>query len=369
MNAEPAEKRDAGDRYYLIDLLRAFAAFAVLFWHFQIFAHFDPVTQSVLPDRAALPLHSLASAFYYHGHWAVQLFWVISGFVFFATYTPRGQTTTAYSFFVHRLARLYPLHFVTLLIVALLQLVSIYKLGTFQVYPFNDLRHFVLQLFMASHWGLQKGFSFNGPIWSVSVEILIYGAFFLVLRFAARDHRAYAMTTLVLLVIGFFTRRHTIGQCLFYFFCGGATWLLHQRIRREWTHLARPILAGFIAAAMAAHVWLQTFQPNAASHLSFALMFTALVLALAQLEQSIAAPWFRKAQPLGDLTYGLYLWHMPLLIGTIIVMDIYKISRDAADSLWFLLAFLAAVIALSRLGFVYLEKPANATIKRRLLRG
>lgn len=47
----------------------------------------------------------------------------------------------------------------------------------------NDLYYFVLQLFVASDWGLQAGDSFNGPIWSISVELLVYVIFFVVLRF------------------------------------------------------------------------------------------------------------------------------------------------------------------------------------------
>ena len=35
---------------------------------------------------------------------------------------------------------------------------------------------------MASEWGITQGESFDGPIWSVSVEVLVYLLFFLMLR-------------------------------------------------------------------------------------------------------------------------------------------------------------------------------------------
>lgn len=356
-----------GSRYYLIDVLRAFAAFAVLFWHFQIFSHYDAAMLGVLPDRTGLPLLALASPFYHHGHWAVQLFWMISGFVFYATYVPRGSQTHARSFFVHRFARLYPLHFLTLILVAVLQIISMHKLGVFQVYQYNDLKHFILQLFMASHWGFQKGFSFNGPIWSVSVEILIYAVFFGVIAFASRDRRVLTPVTIGLIIIGFLTRRHAIGQCLFYFFCGGGAWLLHSRMQRDWQAQQWPILAMLTAAALLAHIFLQEFQPNWQSHLSFALAFAAIISILAAAEPMLAASNLRALQPIGDLTYGVYLWHMPVVIAGLIVMDSLGIARTITNHLWFLMAFLAIVIVIARAGFVYFEKPANAAIKRRFL--
>ena len=37
---------------------------------------------------------------------------------------------------------------------------------------------FILNFFLVSGWGFEKGPSFNGPVWSVSVEIIIYFFFF-----------------------------------------------------------------------------------------------------------------------------------------------------------------------------------------------
>lgn len=78
------------------------------------------------------------------------------------------------------------MHFLTLVIVAVLQAVSVARFGASQIYDNNNVYHFVLQLFFASEWGLQAGHSFNAPIWSVSVEILVYAGFWLVHRHLMR---------------------------------------------------------------------------------------------------------------------------------------------------------------------------------------
>ncbi|MBK6714732.1 MAG: hypothetical protein IPG57_06450 [Burkholderiales bacterium] len=40
----------------------------------------------------------------------------------------------------------------------------------------------MLQLGLASNWGWEVGPSFNGPIWSISLEVVVYGLFFGVMR-------------------------------------------------------------------------------------------------------------------------------------------------------------------------------------------
>ncbi|MBL8581747.1 MAG: acyltransferase, partial [Rhizobiaceae bacterium] len=134
-----------GRHYTAVDLLRGLAALAVLLWHYQHF-WFPPAGQpATLPPLVQLPLSGTLWPFYLYGHYAVQLFWVISGFVFAAVYA--GRRPSAASFFGARFARLYPLHFVTLLLVAVLQFWSISALGYFQIYLYNDLYHFVLNVF------------------------------------------------------------------------------------------------------------------------------------------------------------------------------------------------------------------------------
>ena len=86
-------------------------------------------------------------------------------------------------FWGRRFARLYPLHFVTLLFVAGLQAYHLSVNGSHQLFGFNDTYHFILNLFMASPWGLEEGLSFNAPIWSVSVEVIVYFVFWLALPF------------------------------------------------------------------------------------------------------------------------------------------------------------------------------------------
>jgi peptidoglycan/LPS O-acetylase OafA/YrhL len=159
--------------FYWLDILRTIAAVGVLIWHYQHF-YFLQAGQNSLAAIYTQPFYNYLILFYHKGFVFVQLFWVISGFIFCARYLNNNYVVSAKEFFINRFARLYPLHFITLLTVALLQYISNEWFQIYQIYPYNDFRHFILNLFLVSHWGFQKGWSFNAPIWSVSVEIPIY---------------------------------------------------------------------------------------------------------------------------------------------------------------------------------------------------
>ena len=125
-----------------LELVRFTCALSVLIWHYQ---HFYQAAGSPAYDRDAQPLHGLLSLFYDYGLFGVQIFWAISGFIFFWKYAEPIATGAIGGgrFFWLRLSRLYPLHFVTLLIVAGLQPIYGALTGGPLVYQHNDAMNFV----------------------------------------------------------------------------------------------------------------------------------------------------------------------------------------------------------------------------------
>jgi peptidoglycan/LPS O-acetylase OafA/YrhL len=207
-----------------IELLRFTSALAVLIFHYQ---HFTFVGASPVDlIRTQQPFYPVLGFFYRYGFYGVEVFWCISGFIFFWKYAREiaGRTLAGYTFFILRVSRLYPLHLATLLFVAVMQWVYRSKNGAFFVYQVNDLQHFVLQLFMASNWGPETAESFNGPIWSISIEVLVYAIFFMSLRYLSSSA---IFITLVAVGAGLIQllklSENPLFTCLMYFYLGCLT--------------------------------------------------------------------------------------------------------------------------------------------------
>ncbi len=168
-------------RLYWIDWTRGMAALVIVVFHYHHFYLRNSEDRPNLPQITEFPFGEILFPVFSSGaaH-AVELFWLISGVVFMHVYSQRR--TGLWNFGVARVARLFPLHLATLCLVAVIQIVSLQITGHWQIYGNNDLKHFGLQLLLSSNSvNLSHGLSFNGPIWSVSLEVPVYFLFLFLL--------------------------------------------------------------------------------------------------------------------------------------------------------------------------------------------
>ena len=341
---------------YLLDAARGCAALAVLFFHYVHF-FFLPGTEQAMTPTEAYPLYGVFWLFFSYGKAAVPVFWMISGFVFSRVY--RDSAATSQEFFLNRFARLYPLHLLTLLLVAMLQAVAVARYGHAFIYGNNDLYHFVLQLFFASNWGLQVGDSFNGPIWSVSVEVAVYVVFW------AFHRRLFALGVIgpvALMLAGFILFMGTgnlIGQCGFFFFIGAALHYVHEAFEDDRRLIAAAVVGMMAAGLLAFASGIERIE-NGVGVPAF---FGGLILLLVSVEAA-AAPYKRWLAPVGDNTYGMYLLHVPLQLVIFIVLSRSTDVAALALSPWFLLGYIAAVIVLARISFLHFERPMRIWLRR-----
>ena len=187
----------AKQRLASLDVVRGLAALAVVVQHW--WQHFGTLPgASDIPGGVDLPFYNLLWPFFLNGSRAVTLFFNLSGFVFFWLYSDEiaNRRIGLLRFMGLRFSRLYPLHFATLIAVIPLQLVFILYIGSPFICKFNDFYHFILNIFLVQYWGFQDGYSFNGPSWSISVEIALYLIFFAVCF--VRLHRFLSLLALLL---------------------------------------------------------------------------------------------------------------------------------------------------------------------------
>lgn len=348
--------RATREHFHAVDLLRGIAALAVVLFHYLNFFIPPGQDQAVANFRELEPLGSIFWPAYGYGLWAVQLFWLISGFVFAAVYVDTGISTR--KFVLARIARLYPLHLLTLLIVAVLQFWRLGWLGNFQIFQFNDLYHFVLNLFFASSWGLERGLSFNGPVWSVSVEVAIYAVFWITLKPLYRLGVLGPLALACLFTTGSIFNLHgtVFWQCGFYFFIGSAIYVVFSTLRGSpWVFFLTGLLSLAMASLAALRIQFEHLMP---------IILPALFLLACGVE---AAGWVRSSQwteLIANNTYGVYLWHIPIQLALLMLLDGVVGDRSVVTTAWFLALYLVLVIAIARLSYLNIEHPASQAIRK-----
>ncbi len=211
--------RNLPARLTAIDGLRGIAALAVVLYHYSHFLRYGSGGIVSLGTSTGAPGGDLLELIYQQGHRAVPLFWMISGLVLAHVCYCRVATTR--EFVVKRFARLCPLHLLTLMVVAGLQAAALGRLGSWQIYQYNDAWHLVLNLLFVSDWGLADGYSFNAPIWSVSVELIAYALFWALRKPLLRCPRVLplAISACALPALALMGDSNVL-RCVFYFFAG-----------------------------------------------------------------------------------------------------------------------------------------------------
>jgi len=163
-----------------LDILRFILSIAVVIYHYQHFFYPFIASSEHKQFISQQPYFSSLKYIYMYGYHAVPVFWLVSGIVFFKVYKePIYKKSISFrTYMVNRLSRLYPLHLVTLILVTVLQYLMYSDYQKYFVYPINTIQAFFQNLLFIQSWGDNK-FSFNGPAWSVSVEVFVYILFFL----------------------------------------------------------------------------------------------------------------------------------------------------------------------------------------------
>ena len=171
---------------YLSNLtpLRGIAALWVVVFHFsEIVAKFVSTRYSLLLTK---------------GYLMVDLFFILSGFIMIHVYRKKFQSGVSVKnfreFIVARFARVYPLHFFTLMILILLVALS----GGWNIV--QDPKAISTNLLLIHSFGIHKIFTWNVPSWSISAEWWAYMVFPIIVVFIYRG-KGLAITFLGLFVV------------------------------------------------------------------------------------------------------------------------------------------------------------------------
>lgn len=322
-----------------VDALRGVAALAVVLFHLT--------TQF---DRLYTPVKTSSLSFM-HGHYGVNLFFVISGFVIFMTL---AKTRTAADFVVSRFSRLYPTYWLAVLI-------------TFAVTHALGLPG---KLVSAGHalanalmfHGLFRVPHVDGVYWTLEVELLFYCGM-LALFVCKQLHRIFALVTgLLLLRLVYFACQQLLGidlpfilwrllilQYLPWFALGLAVHALTQDGDRK-VRMQAGCVAGLALLILAVSESLAIAALGAA----FFMLVLAAALSRLSLLRLRALVW------LGSISYPLYLLHENISWSLMLRLHALGWQTDVI-AVVALLAALALAAAVSR----WAEQPAMRWIRQR----
>jgi peptidoglycan/LPS O-acetylase OafA/YrhL len=362
--AEPRERLNA------LTSLRFFAAAAVVWLHFQGYFGIPPVSGVVLAQ-------------------GVSYFFVLSGFVLTYVYPSLPDWTARRNFLVARIARLWPAYFAAMIFAVFLARAG----WTFLERPGLAAHlNLVANVFMVQAWTPVEGagfFSINGPSWSISTEFGFYFAFLLLIgNFGSTWGRKLLLSALILaglIGIGFVLNIRWQSPSypaitdesllymfplarLFEFTAGMSVAILYRRKRLldrldpvSVTAIEFAVIGLIIFYAVLAF-YIETSRPGPLpQYLGISAVVPACLAVYVFAQQRGLVSWILQLPPLvllGEMSYSIYLFHIPILA-------YFVINKTAATpNLEALIACLAVIMGLSYLNWLGLEAPARKAIYR-----
>lgn len=354
------------DRLAPLDALRGFAALGVsLFSHYQ---HFGG-------NKATYPFARwTAVAWIYETSWLfVDLFFLLSGVVLTYRYLEplAARRVSGRDFIWLRISRLYPLHVAMLLVCAAVQWTLLARHEPTVIYPNNnDLYHFFLQLFYL-HTMFEHGWSYNEPTWSVCAEVLVYLLFFL---YAQRTSKNYIAACILTVVVGIATQTSwnlpllngQMGRGLVGFFSGSLLFLAMRRLdlagygtRFGLACLGALALVCFLGYQIGYAAWIGK------SPLSNCLaVFPLVVVAALRVPLVSTILSQRPFTFLGDISYAVYLMHVPLQMITLAVTRARRVTLPTSSP-WFLVTYFLVLVSFATAAHYLFEIPARRWLRNR----
>jgi peptidoglycan/LPS O-acetylase OafA/YrhL len=364
-------------RYLALDGLRGVAALLVVLFHVQ------------------WPNHLTHTAFVGNAYLAVDLFFVLSGFVIAANNSARiTDLGDLRRFICLRFFRIYPLHIATLLVLLALEVAKLIAQNAGAAAathaPFvdgNSYAALIANILLVHGLGVLDTLGWNSPSWSISCEFAAYLVFALaagagVLR---RDIWVLLGVLLACTTYGMIAlTRETLDvtydwgllRCLSGFFLGVA--VHHYTASGRMRRIASSWPAGVVAAGeyglLLALVGVMSWGRGGAVVLVVPLYVAAI--ALFQLDRGPLARALasRPAQFLGRVSYSIYMVHFPVLIFASIFLKraldipvafdprlqapVFDIDPWTGDL--FMMVIVAIVLATAAVTFRLIEQPGQA---------
>lgn len=308
-----------GARFRALDGLRGFAALLVVFYHMTVSSAFK------------------ALAVVTHGDLAVDLFFMLSGFVIASAYAGRiGDGRDMGRFLTLRFFRIYPLHLCVLLVFVAQELLKLYLwrkgVALNNGAPFSGDQSpglLVATLLLVQAWGPFDRNFWNGPSWSISCEAFAYCLFAVTAPLRPLRHRLAPVAVLVFAVASY-VYAATLHDGLAQAFYGPAAilrgvsgFLLGALM---WEQVATPRGRALFAALGARTLSLLQFATVAlvlvllqlldGPAIIIALAPLALLVPLLHVDRGLLAEWLtsRPMQFLGQISYSVYMVHFFILL-------------------------------------------------------
>ena len=328
------------DRNYLLDISRGMAACLVVFYHFGQARSYPGWYEQLIS----------------YGWLGVPIFFVISGY---SIGISLNNSTSIGLFVIKRIARIFPAYWVSLFIILILIIINKITTGNNSIVSLPKTTLDLFNTFFCLYQPFSKTTPINWVYWTLSYEIFFYLIFSLTLLFKQTYHKfLYLFISIISLFFPFFQNLNALFffKLIGYFIIGIA---LNEINKKNFFSATLLILTSVISITLNR---VYCIGPDNKLSLIIALIvalgFSSLLI--------ILSPYFKHKSfltKIGNLSYGIYLFHIPL---GIYLINMLGITFKIQNKFFYIIDILILIFVIGFSGFIfkYIEKPIMTFMKK-----
>jgi len=338
-------------RFVILDFYRFVAALGVFIFHLKNI------------DKGISPVWNGSYGLF------VDMFFILSGFVIAYSYPTSSTGFRGYArFLLRRIARIYPLHILTLL-----AFVGLAWIGISGPTSHASVMDFIHNALLIQAWGITDHLSFNSPSWSISAELFCYLLFPLLMWLAGRVS-PLILAIIVACLYGVLAHGHLpIWQDRSQMY--GANYdygmlralpsfmngiLLAMLFRQFRGYRSKPLALGGILVFLGSVLVLNVFAKPDLAIILFSLAILLTAIGESAFTEVPGAAWLGR---LGNTSYAIYMLHELLLI--LVFKPVWhQLGLTPGAFPLFALGCCAVLTMAAGLTYSLIENPARKLINR-----
>lgn len=351
--------------YYSLDILKFICALII-----ACIYHYYNDFEYVFPFSRFPGFHFLVD----YGYLFVELFFIISGFLFYLNYFPKIKQKIKFSdFFIKRYSRLIPVVIITSIVMFLLQQSYYLFFQEFWMWGDNDFSNLILQMTGLRYWFVPTT-SLNNAVWYISVLLFCYIIFYFITKLVIKKKNKWIffLSLLVILTIKyssiplpFFNLFMIRGMVSF------SIGIIFGCFFVKVKNFTKPLLISFINILLFLVLY-GVFHVQVLGEMYIYtnfFLFPSILLFCLSLEEKIKRKENTKINRVikyfGSLSFGIFVWNLPIQCGTVLIDRVFDLNLNYGSWEIFLLQFIIHIM-FAMMNHHIIENHVNPFFEKRI---
>ncbi len=296
------------------------------------------------------------------GYMLVELFFIISGFLFFISYFSKikDKNLNIISFFKKRYIRLILVAGITTIVMFVLQQIYCLINNQFWIWGNNDFGNLLLQLLGIQYW-IEPGIvSLNNAVWYISVLLFCYIIFFYISKFVIKKKNIFIF--LIPVFIALLVQKYNLNVPLLNynitrgvisFGLGVFIGCLNNNLSNK-ENISKISFVFLIVIGMLCIFLGNYFVGDLLFLLTF-IVYPLVIFFVIGIDTKLKFINCKFTKYLGNLSFGIYVWNLPIQLATILLNQVFNFGFNY-NSIYFFIIQVTIHIVVAILSYHLLEK-------------